>query len=99
MKANRKFKDNNQGSIYPVAILIIILCIASVIILIVNYVVEPFMNLMDSNFGTSHNTSAPRKAMVKIIVPIWTKGLLVVILLGAGYGLLMEYQKMKYQMG
>jgi uncharacterized membrane protein len=95
----RKFRKNNQGSIYPVVIFIIIICIASVLILIINYVVEPFMNLMDSNLGTSANTSAARKAVVKLIVPVWTKGLLIVILLGSGLGLLMEYQKMKYQVG
>lgn len=102
MKANRKLRslgDNNEGSIFPVVIFIIIICIASITILILNYVLEPFLNLMDSDFGTSANTSAPRKATVKFLVPLWTKGLLIVILLGAGLGLLMEYQKMKYQVG
>lgn len=99
MKLRKLNKNNDNGSIYPVAVFIIILAVASLMLLIINYVVEPFMNLMASDFGTSASVSAPRLALSQLIVPVWTKGLLIVIMLGSGLGLLMEYQKMKYQMG
>lgn len=95
----RVLKNDNHASAFPVVIFIICLCVASMVILILNYVLEPFFNIMNS-YDTVLKPSVvePRKAVVSLVVPLWTKGLLLVILLGLGIGLLMEYQKSKYRM-
>jgi hypothetical protein len=94
----RMIKNDNNGSAFPVVILIVCLCVASVVILIINYVVEPFLNLMNSyDTVLKPSVTAPRRAVVSVTVPLWEKALPLVIIIGLGIGLLMEYQKSKYR--
>lgn len=95
----RVFRSDTNASAFPIVIMIVCLCIASAVILILNYVMEPMFNIMNSyDDSVKPSVLAPRKALVSLVVPSWEKGLPLVIILGLGIGILMEYQKSKYKM-
>jgi len=95
-----KIIENNHASAYPVAIFIICLGVASFLILLFGPILEPFFNLAHSEDSTiDSEISTPRGYVDSFMQIFWPKGLLIVILLGLSLGLLMEYQKSKYQRG
>lgn len=94
----RKFND--YGSMYPIAVFIIVLAVASVLILIGGEILTPFFNLMgSSDTNIAANVSEPRGFMYNGLQLIWPNGLLLAIFLGISFCLLMEYQKWKYKEG
>jgi len=94
----RKIIKSNNASIWPIAIFIIVLAIASVLILLYGHVLEPFLNLMDSGDDSiSESVSYPRSLMSQFAQIIWPKGLLLAIFIGTSAAVLMEYQKAKYK--
>lgn len=94
----RRFISNTNGSAYPVIVFILCLAIASFLVLLLGHVVEPFMNLMNSNDDSvDEDISAPRSLMATFIGYFWPKGLLLVIFTGLGMALFMSYQKKNYQ--
>lgn len=90
---------NTDASAYPVMIFIIALGMASMVILILGFVVEPFTNLMNFTDTEINNTlSAPREGIVFFITEvIWPKGVLLGIFIALSVALLMEYQKKQYK--
>ena len=96
----RSLKDNNYGSIYPILIFIMILCLVSFIVLIFNEIYTPFHQLIRSNDTIiDADFDAPRVAMAGFIDSIWPKGVLLGIMIICGMAAIMEYQKRKYQGG
>ena len=95
-----KIIKNRYGSINPVVIFLIVLAISSFMILLLGLVIEPFFNLMSFTDSTIKSSiSAPRNIMYEFGQIIWPKGVLLVIFVGSIFGLLMEFQKSKYQQG
>lgn len=95
-----KIKNNNYGSVDPVIIFLIVLAVTSFLILLLGLVLEPFFNLMGFTDATIKSSiSAPRNIMFEFGQIIWPKGVLLVVFLVSIFGLLMEYQKSKYQQG
>jgi hypothetical protein len=95
-----KIIKNEDASINPVIIFFVTLAVASFLILLLGMIIEPFFNLMGFEDDTiTESISAPRMTMYELGQIIWPKGVLLVVLLGLIFGLLMEYQKSKYQQG
>lgn len=96
----RKIRSNNQGSIYPVIVFILVIAVASFIILLFNEIYTPFYQLMNSG-DTSMDTAfdSVRTTGMGFINLIWPKGILLGIIIITGFGVIMEYHKSKYQVG
>jgi len=89
---------NTDASAHPIIIFIFILAVASFLLLIINFAVEPFMNLIDSDDDViDPSVSAPRDGMNLFIQIFWPKGLLLTIFLGGAFAVFMEYQKKNYR--
>jgi len=96
----KRITNNNHGSMNPVIIFIICLAIVSFLVLILGFILEPFMNLMDSSdTNINPDISVPRGYVSTFVQIIWPKGLLLITFLILSGTLLMEYQKNKYQQG
>jgi len=93
----RKLLNNNNASAWAVIIFIICLAAASITILIVGEVFEPFMNLMDGNDPDVESADVPRGYVSLFFQLVFPKGLLVVVFIGLSVSLIMEYQKTKYK--
>lgn len=95
-----KIIKNEEASINPVIIFFVVLAVASFLILLLGMIIEPFFNLMGFEDDTIKDSiSAPRMTMFDLGQLIWPKGVLLVVLFGSIFGLLMEFQKSKYQQG
>ena len=93
----RKLISNNNASAWAVIIFIICFAAASVTILIVGEVFEPFLNLMGGDDPSVDSADVPRGWVFQFFQLIWPKGLLIVVLAGLSFALIMEYQKTKYK--
>lgn len=90
-------KLDEVGSVWPVVIVVICIGIAGFVILVLGEVLEPvtnFVGLEDSNVDS--DISAPRLTMRVFFNLIWPRGVLLVILIGLIAGMLMYYQKRRY---
>jgi len=93
----RKFVDDTEGNINPVAVFIICLSLAGFLVLLFGHVIEPFMNLSHSFDDTvAQDISEPRTVVNSFMSMVWPKGVLIVVLFASGVGMLVEYQKWKY---
>lgn len=93
----RRIIHNNNGSAYNVVIFIVIIAIIGLVILIMNSVMEPFINLMGISDDTvKTNVSEPRGYFRSFINYMYPKGLLLVLLIGCSLALIMSYQKKHY---
>ena len=96
----RKFIEETHASIYPVLIYIFTLMIAAFVILILNEVYIPFHQIgASTDTAINKDIDAPRAAFMAFIDIVWPKGVLLGIFIIADFGLIMEYQKEKYQRG
>lgn len=94
----KKLIKNNNGSVNPVLIYIICLGLISFLMLLLGFLVEPFMNLMDSTDSSiDTDISIPRGYISLFIQIMWPKGILIGLFLILSGALIMEYQKNKYQ--
>ena len=93
----RKLLSDNNASAWPVIIFIICLGTASVVVLIVGEVFEPFMQLMAGDDPDVVDADVPRGYVSTFFQFFWPRGLLIVILTGCSFALIMEYQKTKYK--
>jgi len=94
----RKLLTNRYGSAWPIIIVIICICVASFLILILSYIVEPGLNLMGANDSdVNESVKAPRMATRSFMAMIWPYGLMLVILFGVIFAMFMYYQKRRYQ--
>ena len=96
----RYLLNDDDASVNPVIIFFIVLAVTSLLVLLLGHVLEPFFNLMgfdDSDIKDS--ISAPRKNMFNLGQIIWPYGVMLAVFTASIFGLLMEYQKSKYQRG
>ena len=94
----KKIIHNTNGSSGPIIIFIFCLAIVSFLVLIIGFVIEPFMNLMAStDDDIDSDISLPRVYVSQFVQIIWPKGVLLVVFLALSGALIMEYQKSKYQ--
>lgn len=88
---------NNSGSVNPVLIYIICLGLISFLMLLLGYLVEPFMNLINSSDSSiALGISTPRGYVSTFIQIMWPRGILLALFLILSGALIMEYQKNKY---
>lgn len=91
---------DNNASVSPVIVFFVVIAVVSLLVLILGLILEPFFNLMGFTDDTIKDSiSAPRHVVFNLGQVIWAKGILLVIFLASIFGLLMEYQKSKYQQG
>lgn len=96
----KKIIHNYEASINPVISFLAILAIASFLILLLGFIMEPFFNLMGfEDTDIKDSISAPRQYVFQFGQLIWAKGILIIVFFAAIFGLLMEFQKRKYQEG
>ena len=94
----KRIIHNNHGSSGPIIIFILCLAIVSFLVLIIGFIIEPFMNLMDStDDDIDSDISLPREYVSQFIQVMWPKGLLLIIFLALSGALIMEYQKNRYK--
>jgi type II secretory pathway component PulF len=95
----KKRDMDEHGSIYPVVIFIIALCVAGFMVLLMGNVLTPFFQLLtstDSSIDPAITT--PMFYMGQLLVGwIWPKGVLICIFIGLVMWLLMDYQKSRYK--
>ena len=99
MKRKYIIKDD-YGSVNPVLLFIFIIGITSLLVLLLGHVLEPFVNLMGfTDSDINDGISDPRNMLYLSTRSFWPFGALIVVFLAISFGLLMEYQKSKYQRG
>lgn len=90
-------KLDDWGSIWPIVIVVICIAIAGFVILVLGEILEPvtnFVGLEDSNVDS--DISSPRLTMRTFFNLIWPRGVMIVLLIGLIGGMLMYYQKRRY---
>jgi len=83
----KKIINNNNGSVYGVAVYIGVLGFASFLVLLFSHILEPFFSIM------------PVGNVRDILLLIYPYGILLVILIVMSSATLMYYQKKFYQEG
>lgn len=92
----RRFRKNTYGSAWPIIVFFICLGVASVTVLVLGEIFEPFMNLMEGDDPDIEIADIPRQYVSQFFQLIWPKGLLLGLLIGLTFAVLMDYQKIKY---
>ena len=96
----KRIRYDESASVDPVIIFFVILAVAGFLILLLGMISEPFFNLMGfEDDSIKDSISAPRNVLFDLGQIIWPKGVMLVVLFGSIFGLLMEFQKSKYQQG
>jgi len=94
----KKIRTDTHASAWPVIIFVLALMFASVLILFLGEITEPFLNLMNSTDDEmNEDVLEPRNQMVWFWKLFWPKGLLLTIFIGLSFALFMEYQKKTYR--
>lgn len=94
----RVLKNNNHASVDPVMVFLGILAFTSLLVLILGIVLEPFMNLVDSDDDEiAAGIKAPRTFVNQFFQLFWPKGLLLAVFILSSAALFIEYQKLKYR--
>ena len=83
----KKLLNNNNASIYGVAVFIGVLCFTSYLVLLFGHILEPFFSIMMPG------------SVRDFLIWFWPNGLLLVILIVMSSATLMYYQKQFYQEG
>ena len=89
--------QDRYGSVYPVLILVLSLCAASLMILLLGDLLSPFFSTVFSiDLGVSQDAAAPRGFTEAFFRIIWPKGILAFLFIVLSAATLMSYQKKNY---